>query len=92
MKCTLYPNDQGGDPVTEISVKKARGELSSLLKRVETGEEVVILRRGKQIARLVPFNAAKSTLPSMKKFRASIRVSGEPLSKIVVRGREEERY
>ncbi len=77
--------------MTHINVKKARGEFSSLLKRVEKGEEVIILRRGKQVARLVPLQAAKSRLSSLKEFRASIRVSGEPLSRIVVRAREEER-
>ena len=35
--------------MTEISTKKARGELSSLLKRVEKGEEVIISRRGKRL-------------------------------------------
>ena len=40
-------------PITNISEAKAR--LSSLLRRVEEGEEVVIGRAGKPIARLVPF-------------------------------------
>jgi prevent-host-death family protein len=78
--------------VTEISVKKARGEFSSLLKRVEKGEEVIILRRGKQVARLVPPSGAEGRLPSLKDFRASIRVRGEPLSRTVLAMREHERY
>ena len=78
--------------MTGISTKKARSELSSLLRRVEKGEEVVILRRGKEIARLVPVRGPGSRLPSLKDFRASIRVKGEPLSRTVVRIRDEERY
>jgi prevent-host-death family protein len=78
--------------MTEISTKKARGELSSLLKRVEKGEEVIISRRGKQVARIVPLQTGPKHLPSLKKFRDGIRLRGEPLSQTVVRARTEERY
>ena len=42
-----------------VSVSEARKQFSRLLARVESGEEVVILRRGKPVARLV----AVSTRP-----------------------------
>jgi prevent-host-death family protein len=76
----------------EISAKEVRGKLSSLLKSVEVGEEVVILRRGKRIARLVPAEKKQVRLPTLKEFRASIRINGEPLSMGVIRGREKERF
>ncbi len=76
----------------EIGAKEARGKFSLLLKTVEKGEEVTILRRGKQIARLIPSKNSKRALPSLKEFRASIRIKGGPLSVDVVRAREEERY
>lgn len=38
----------------EINVKDARSRFSSLLDMVQGGDEVVILRRGKEVARLVP--------------------------------------
>ena len=76
----------------EIGAKEARGKFSSLLKTVERGGEVIILRRGKQIARLVSSSNLKKTLPCLKDFRASIRVKGRPLSVDVVRSREKERY
>jgi prevent-host-death family protein len=76
----------------EISTKKARGDLSSLLKRVEKGEEVIISRRGKQVARIIPVHTGTKHLPSLKKFRDGIRLRGEPLSQTVVRARTEERY
>ena len=39
----------------EINVKEARTKISSLLDRtLNKGEEVVILMRGKRVARLVP--------------------------------------
>ena len=37
-----------------IQVAQAKAQLSALLERVEAGEEIVIARRGKAIARLVP--------------------------------------
>ena len=76
----------------EINVKDARSRLSSLLDWVKPGREVIILRRGKEAARLVPPQSEGRPLPSLKDFRASIRIIGEPLRDTVVRGREEERY
>jgi len=40
--------------LTEIGVFDAKNKLSELLDRVEQGEEVVITRRGKRVAKLVP--------------------------------------
>ena len=37
----------------EVSVRDAREQLSSILKAVERGEEVCILRRGRPVARVV---------------------------------------
>jgi prevent-host-death family protein len=76
----------------EVNAKKARGELSFLLNRVEKGEEVVISRRGKRVARLVSLKEGTNRLPSLKTFRAQVRIRGGALSRIVVKSREEERY
>jgi prevent-host-death family protein len=76
----------------EINAKKARGELSSLLTQVEGGEEVVISRRGRKVARMVSLREGPKRLPSLKAFRAGIRISGERLSQTVVLSREEERF
>jgi prevent-host-death family protein len=40
--------------MTVVTIHKAKTELSKLLKRVEAGEEIVIARGDKQIARLSP--------------------------------------
>lgn len=74
----------------EINVREARSRLSDLLNRVENGEEVVIKRRGKKIARLVP-NERIGQLPSLKDFRADIFLSGVPMSQMVVSERDSER-
>jgi prevent-host-death family protein len=76
----------------EINAKEARAKLSSLLKRVERGGEIVLLRRGKKVARLVPAEETRVKLPSLKEFRASIRLRGRPLSTDIIRAREKERF
>ena len=38
--------------MTEVSVAEAKAHLSALLDRVEQGEEIVITRRGKPVARV----------------------------------------
>lgn len=75
----------------KVNVKEARNKLSSLLDKVETGEEVVITRRGNSIAKLVPIEKNKQ-LPSLHEFRAKIRIKKGTLSQTVIKSREEERY
>jgi prevent-host-death family protein len=40
--------------MAEIGMHEAKTQLSKLVERVEAGEEIVITRRGKPAARLVP--------------------------------------
>ena len=40
--------------MTVVTIHKAKTELSKLLKRVEAGEEIIIARGDKQIAKLSP--------------------------------------
>ena len=37
-----------------VQIAEAKAHLSALVERVESGEEIVISRRGKPVARLVP--------------------------------------
>lgn len=76
----------------EINAKDARSRFSSLLDMVQEGDEVVILRRGRAVARLVPPSGKVARLPDLKVFRNSIKIIGDPLSKMVIRERDEERY
>ena len=48
---------------TPISGHDAKADLSRLLDRVEAGEEVVIARAGKPVAKLVPIPAAQPRVP-----------------------------
>ena len=46
-----------------VIVHEAKTHLSKLLERVEAGEEVIIARAGRPVARLIPFaRAGKRTL------------------------------
>lgn len=46
-----------------MSLAHAKAHLSELLNTVESGEEVVITRHGRPIARVVPANPVKQPLP-----------------------------
>lgn len=76
----------------EVNVKEARDNIGKLLDRTEKGEEIVISRRGKKVARLVPVDASKKRLPDLGAFRASIAVRGAALSQTVIDSRNMERY
>jgi prevent-host-death family protein len=46
-----------------ISLVHAKAHLSELLNAVESGEEVVITRHGRPIARVLPVSPVKQPLP-----------------------------
>jgi prevent-host-death family protein len=46
--------------MTSVDIRAAKANFSRLLKRVARGEEVVIARAGKPVARLVPFEAPRN--------------------------------
>ena len=76
----------------EVNVKEARSNLSSILDKVEQGEEIVITRRGKRVARITNLDENPVPLKSLKKFREQIKIKGKSLSQTVITQREEERY
>jgi prevent-host-death family protein len=48
--------------MAEVGVHEAKTNLSQLLRRVQAGEEVTILRGGTPVARLVPVTPARRQL------------------------------
>lgn len=46
-----------------MSLAHAKAHLSELLNKVESGEEVVITRHGRPVARVLPASTAKQALP-----------------------------
>lgn len=75
-----------------MSVAEARQQLRSLLDEVATGEEVAVLRRGKEVAHIVPPKGRSRRLPSLGVFRRSIVLRGAPMSISDVRERADGRY
>ncbi len=49
-----------------MNVHEAKTHLSKILERVEAGEEVIIARNGKAIAKLVPYKGERRRPGSMK--------------------------
>ena len=76
----------------EVSSKEARSCFSTLLNRVAGGEEIIITRRGKRVARLVNEVEGSKKLPSLREFRKTIAIDGKPLSQVVLENRDEERF
>lgn len=75
-----------------VSVAEARRNLKALLDEVSAGGEIAVVRRGQEVARLIPPRRRKQRLPALGDFRASIRVTGESVSRGVLRARGEARY
>jgi prevent-host-death family protein len=75
----------------EVNIKEARSKLSKLLKKVEHGQHILLTRRGKEVARLVPPQKTRR-LPSLKEFRRTITAPEQGLSAAVLAARDEERY
>ena len=68
-----------------VNIHEAKTHLSRLVERVEAGEEVVIARAGRPIARLVPYRArTKPRTPGL--WRGRVRIADDfdaPIPEIV---------
>lgn len=72
-----------------ISVAGAKAHLSDILNRVEAGEEIVITRRGRPVARLTGLKRTLKPVPSLKDFRLTIPPARTPAAKIIRQMRDE---
>lgn len=77
----------------EVGAFEAKNKLSALLDWVAGGEEVVITRRGKAVARLVPagvgFDRAKArrAMEGILEARRGVKLGGLSLEELVDEGR-----
>lgn len=76
----------------QISVREIRENLRVYLDRAEAGEEFVVLRRGKEVARIVPPIREPKEAPDLTEFRKSIKLRGEGPLDALLKLREETRY
>ena len=74
-----------------IKLADAKTRLSELVDRVEKGEEIVITRHGRPVARLSALERPKKPIPSMAEFRARMPKLKEPLSESLRKVRDEQR-
>ncbi len=70
--------------MSTTNVREARKQLSTLLDQVERGEDVVISRRGKPVARLVAAHPAEEVrFPSRAALRQALPPSVESAADVV---------
>ena len=65
-----------------------RKRASDLITEVEHGETLVILRRGKPVAEVVPFSDREQRTPAWKTSRVRLRIQGSDLSSAILEERE----
>jgi len=58
--------------MTTLNVRQVRERISQLLDEVATGEEVIILRRGKPVARLVGLGPESVRFPDRRGLREAL--------------------
>jgi prevent-host-death family protein len=74
-----------------VSVADTKTHLSKILDRIEKGEEIVVTRRGKPIAKLSPIKAQKRPFTSLIEFRKGIPRLSTTGTKVLQMIREEDR-
>lgn len=79
--------------MAEIGAFEAKTHFSKLLERVEKGEEIVITRRGKRVARLVPerpshdVEAARRAMNEIRRIRKKLTLGGIKPKDLINEGR-----
>jgi prevent-host-death family protein len=78
--------------MTMVNVRETRENLARLLDAVAAGEEVVIMRRGRPVAKLVPAEAGTVVFQSREALRAALPPMQRSAAAEVRKARAEERY
>jgi prevent-host-death family protein len=76
-----------------VSLAQAKARLSELLDKVEAGEEIVVTRHGKAVARISPTAKTKKPIDydRLAEFRATMPSLGEPSVDLIRAMRDEGR-
>jgi prevent-host-death family protein len=83
----------GGDLMREVGTFEAKNKLSELLDQVEHGAEIVITRRGKAVAKLVPAQPgfdrekAKRAAAGLRETSKGLRLRGLKIKDLINEGR-----
>jgi len=86
----------------QTSIRDLKDHLSQYLRRVQRGEEIVVTSHNRPVARLVPASGEEAEarlsrqawLQELSKLREDLAMAanGKPMSQLVVKMREEERF
>ena len=77
----------------QIGAFEAKNKLAELLDLAENGEEIIITRHGKQVARLGPVQksfdreAARQAVEAIKKMRKGMRIDDATIKELINEGR-----
>ena len=77
----------------EIGAFEAKNKLAELLDLAEKGEEIIITRHGKQVARLGPIqktfdrNAGRQAVEDIKKMRKGMHIDDATIKEFINEGR-----
>lgn len=72
-----------------VNLADAKARLSELVSKAESGEETVITRRGRPVARLIPIAAPREAFRSLAAFRATLPKARKPSAEIIRKLRDE---
>ena len=76
-----------------VSTSEARTNFSKLMEHVQAGEEIIITRHGKEVARLVPpagtpaASSAADAIARWRKARRGVKLKGLRVRELIERGR-----
>lgn len=76
--------------MTTVTLTDFRSHASGMLTRVERGETFVVMRHGRPIAEIVPFEKKDSTIPSWKRQALRLSAKGAGLSSAILEERAHE--
>jgi len=74
-----------------ISFTDFRKKASDFITEVEHGETLIVLRRGKPVAEIVPYSDRERQTPSWKKRGTRLQIKGVDLSSAILDEREASR-
>jgi prevent-host-death family protein len=75
--------------MSTVGLAEAKTKLSKLLDRVAAGEELIITRHGRPVARVLAVHALKKPIPSLAEFRAGMPKWRQPSAGLLRKMREE---
>ncbi|GIV75763.1 type II toxin-antitoxin system prevent-host-death family antitoxin [Litorilinea aerophila] len=78
--------------MVEVNIRELRKQLAAYIARAEAGEEIVVTRHGKAVARLTAPVRPRPQFPDLTEFRASIALRGEAMSETIIAERQDARY